>query len=146
MFTFLNIVEQFIDWSGISLNVGKRKTTAYIQGLQSIREKSDRDDALRARLGHITLGGQRLGVLSQDEPLPRGYLGPALIASLCPDAHLRWTKSQLEIICKAVHRAPLPLHIKQRPILYRAHSKINHTHCLVALSPTAMAEVDSILE
>jgi hypothetical protein len=118
----------------------------YIQGLQFFRKKSDRDDALRARLAHITLGGQRIGVLTQDEPLPRGYLGTALTASLCPDAHLRWTKRYLEIICKAVNRAPLPSHIKQRLLLYGAHSKINYTHCLMALSPTTMTEVDSILE
>ena len=92
MVTFLDIVEQFSDWSGIRLNVGKIKITAYIQSLQSFREKTDRDDALKARLAHITLGGQRIGVLTQDEPLPRGYLGTALTASLCPDAHLRWTK------------------------------------------------------
>ncbi len=85
----LNIVEQFSDWSGIRLNVGKFKITAYIQGLQSFRKKTDKDDALKARLAHITLGEQRIGVLTQDEPLPGGYLGTALTASLCPDAHLR---------------------------------------------------------
>jgi hypothetical protein len=73
-------------------------------------------------------------------------MGTALTASLCPDAHLRWTKRQLEIIYKAVNQAPLPSHIKQRLLLYGAHSKINHTHYLMALSPTEMAEVDSILE
>ncbi len=108
--------------------------------------KKDKDDALKARLAHLTLGGQRIGVLNQDEPLPGGYLGTALTASLCPDAHLRWTKQQLETICKAVNRSPLPSHNKQRLLLYGAHSKINHTHCLTAFSPTAMAEVDSILE
>jgi hypothetical protein len=30
MVTLLDIVEQFIDWSGIRLNVGKFKITAYI--------------------------------------------------------------------------------------------------------------------
>ena len=87
-----------------------------------------------------------MGVLSQDELLPGGYLGTALTASLCPDAHLQWTKSQLEIINKMVHQAPLPSQIKQRLILYGAHLKINHTYYLMALSPTAMAVVDSILE
>ena len=77
---------------------------------------------------------------------PGGYLGTVLTASLCPDAHLRWAKQQLETICKAVNRAPLPSHIKHRLLLYGAHSKTNHPHCLMALSPTAMAEVDSILE
>ncbi len=117
-----------------------------MQNLQSFRKKTDKDDALKARLAHIAPGGQRIGVLTQDEPLPGGYLGTALTASLCPDAHLRWTNRQLETICKAANRVPLPSNIKQRLLLYGAHSKINHIHCLVALSPTAMAEVDSILE
>ena len=39
-----------------------------------------------------------------------------------------------------------PVKIKQRLLLYGVHSKTNHTHCLMALSSTAMAEVDSILE
>ena len=146
MMTLLNIVEQFSDWSGIRLNVGKCKVTAYLQGLQTLRKKKDKDDALRARLANISIGGTRIGVLSQDEPLPGGYLGTALTASLCPDAHLRWTKLHLELICKAVKRAPLPAHIKQRLLVYGAHSKINHTHCLMALSPIAMSEVDSVLE
>jgi hypothetical protein len=47
---------------------------AYIQGIQSIRKKSDINDSLSARLAHITLGGQRMGVLSQDEPQPHLYV------------------------------------------------------------------------
>ena len=48
--------------------------------------------------------------------------------------------------CKAVNQASLSPHIKQRLLLYGAHSIIIHTHCLMALSPKAMGEVDSILE
>ncbi len=95
METLLNIVEHSSDWSGIRLNVGKCKDTAYLQGLQTLRKKKDKDDVLRARLANLSLGGTRIGILSQDEPLPGGYLGTALTASLCPDAHLRWTKLQL---------------------------------------------------
>ena len=47
MVTLLDIVEQFSDWSGIRLNVGKCKVTAYMQKIQSFRKKADRDDALR---------------------------------------------------------------------------------------------------
>jgi len=70
MSTLLNIVEQFSTWSGIRLNVGKCKITSYLQSLQSIRKKSDRDDARKARLAHVSIGGHRIGVLSQDEPHP----------------------------------------------------------------------------
>ncbi len=57
MVTLLDIVEQLSDWSGIRPNVGKCKITAHINSLQSLRKNSDRDDALKARLAHITLGG-----------------------------------------------------------------------------------------
>jgi hypothetical protein len=40
----------------------------------------------------------------------------------------------------------MPPHIKQRLLLYGAHSKITHTHCLLALSPSAMMEVDLVAE
>ena len=41
---------------------------------------------------------------------------------------------------------PLPPHIKQRLLMHGANSKLAHTHCLMALSPQAIQEVDSILE
>jgi hypothetical protein len=49
-------------------------------------------------------------------------------------------------MCVAVNQALLPPHVKQRLLLCGAHSKINHTLCLMALSPKAMGQVNSILE
>jgi hypothetical protein len=49
-------------------------------------------------------------------------------------------------IGKALARAHLPPHIKQRLLLYGAHSKIAHTYCLMALSPDTMKTVDSLIE
>ncbi len=86
----------------------------------------NKDDALRALLVHVSIGGHKIGSLSQDDSLPGGYLGTTLAASLYPDAHLRWTKQQLELICKAVNKAPLPSHVKINPL--PSHSKINHTY------------------
>ncbi len=40
----------------------------------------------------------------------------------------------------------MPPRIKQRILLYGAHSKITHTHCLMALSPTSIKAVDSVVE
>ena len=115
--------------------MGKCKIDAYIQELQTIRKKSYRDEALRVRLAHVSTGGHQIGVLSQDEPLPGGYLGTVLTASSYPDAHLRWTKHQLDLIAKGINRAPLPAQIKQRLLLYGAHSEINHINCLLVLPP-----------
>jgi hypothetical protein len=57
-----------------------------------------------------------------------------------------WTKSQINQIGQAVGRTPLPPHIKQRLLLCGANSKISHTHCLIALSPRVIKEVDSLIE
>ena len=146
MFVLLDLVDQIRKWFGIHLNVSKCKLTACIHDLQAIPRKRDRDDALRARLAHINIAGRPIGYLTQDEPLPGGYSNTSLTASLCPDTQLRWTKEQLKKIGRALARAPLSPHIKQRLLFYGAHSKIAHTHCLMALSPHAMKAVDSLLE
>ena len=88
MISLLDIAKQFRPWSGIHFHVGKCKITAYIHELQSISNRRDRADALRARLAHVTLSGRFIGSLTQDEPLPGGYLGTSLTASLSPEAHL----------------------------------------------------------
>ncbi len=126
--------------------MGKCKVTAYIHSLQNISRKRERDNALRARLAHITLSVKPIGCLTQDEPLSGGYLGTSLTTSLSPEAHLHWNKTHLHLIGAALRNTSLPPHIKQRLLLYGAHSKISHTHCLMALSPTAIKTVDAVLE
>jgi hypothetical protein len=139
-------VDPFSKWFGIHLNLRKCKNNAFIHDFQAKPRKRNRDDALRARLAYINLASRPIGSLTRDEPLSGRNQGTSLAASLCPDAHLRWTKEQLRRIGKAIARAPLPPHIKQRLVLYGAHSKIAHTHCLMALSPQSTKEVDSFLE
>jgi len=70
MIALLNIVEQFSEWSGIHLNVGKCKITAYIQSLQSLRIKRKGTTPTKPGWPTSPWGGQRIGVLTQDEPLP----------------------------------------------------------------------------
>ncbi len=55
MISLLDVVHQFSSWPSIHLNVAKCKTTAYIHALQSTPRKRGRDDALGARLAHVTL-------------------------------------------------------------------------------------------
>ena len=102
--------------------------------------------ALQTRLAHVRIGGKSIPILSQDDPLSGGYLGTALTTSLCPKEHLKWTLEVLATISKAVLTTPLPPNIKQRLLLYGVNSKIMHTHCLMALSPTAINSIDSLLE
>ncbi len=92
MIFLLDLVNQFNKWSGIHLNFSKCNITAFIHDLQAIPRRRDIDDALRARLAHVILAGRPIGSLTQDEPLPGDFLGTSLTASLCPDAHFRWTK------------------------------------------------------
>jgi hypothetical protein len=89
----LDIVHQFSSWYGIHLIVNKHKATAYIRALESIFPKRERDDALRTRLFNITTEDRLVSSLSQDEPLPGGYLGTTLTAFFSPEAHLYWTKA-----------------------------------------------------
>ena len=55
---------------------------------------------------HITLACRPIGALTQDEPIPGGYLGTSLTASLSLAAHLLWTKSQIMTIGRALGRTP----------------------------------------
>ena len=87
--SLLDLVNQFSKWSGIHFNANKCKITAFIHELQTIPRKRDKDDALGARLANVNLAGRPIGSITQYEPLPGGYLGTSLTASLCPDAHLR---------------------------------------------------------
>jgi hypothetical protein len=146
MISLLDIIQNFSSWSGIHLNAAKCKIIAYIHELQVIPPKKDRDEALHCRLAHVKLAGRPIGALTKDEPLPGGYLGTSLTASLSPKAHLLWAESQIDKISQALGRTPLPPHIKQRLLLYGANSKISYTHCLMALSPQAIQEVASLLE
>jgi len=115
MISLLYIIQQFITWSCIHLNVAKCKITAYIRALQAIPRKRDRDVALRSRLAHVTLAGRPIGAFTQDEILPGGYLGTSLTASLSPEAHHLWTKSQIMQTGRALGRTPLPAPNKTTP-------------------------------
>ena len=104
--TQLAVVNTFSEWSGIRLNISKRRLTGYIYELQSLKRKKDRDSALQARLANIRVGHTPITIISQDDPLPGGYLGTALTASLSPKAHLTWTINTLETISQAVLATP----------------------------------------
>ena len=93
MISLLDTIQQFSTWLGRNPNAAKCKITAYIHELQAISNKKERDEALRSRLAHVKLAERPIGALTQDEPLPGGYLGTSLTASLSPRAHLMWTKS-----------------------------------------------------
>jgi hypothetical protein len=142
----LQVVEAFSKWSDICLNIPRCRLTGYLHKLHNIKTTKNRDTAVQTRLAHARIGGTPIPVLSQDDPLPGGYLGTALTASLCPKARLKWTLEVLATISKTVLTTPLPPNIKQRLLLYGANSKIMHTHCLMALSPTAITSIDSLLE
>ena len=121
------MVEAFSKWSVIRLNIPKCRLAGYLHKLHSIKTKKDRDTALQTRLAHVRIDGAPIPVLSQDDPLPGGYLDTALTSSLCPKARLKWTLEVLATIRKAVLTTPLPPNIKQRLLLYGANSKIMHT-------------------
>ena len=73
-------------------------------------------------------------------------MGTAFTTSLCPKAHLKQTLDALANISKAVLSTPIPPSIKQYLLIYGASSEIMHTHCLMALSSSAVTFIDSTLE
>jgi len=108
--SLLNKEQQLGSCSGIHLNVETWKITVYNHALQAIPRKKVHDDALRDRLAHVTLPGYTMGSFAQDEPLPGGYLGTSLTASLSPETHFQWTQTQLTQIGKALGNTPcLPI-------------------------------------
>jgi hypothetical protein len=89
MISLLDLVRKCSSWSGIQSNVDKCKNTAYyIYALQTIPRNKHRDDALRARLAHVTRSDHTIGSLTQNEPFPGRYMDTSLTASLSPEAHL----------------------------------------------------------
>ncbi len=80
MISLLDLVNQFSEWSNIHLNANKCKIAAFLQDIQPIARKQERHDALKARLSHVSPAGRPTGSLTQDEPLPGGYLGTSLTA------------------------------------------------------------------
>jgi hypothetical protein len=115
--TQLEAVKTFSELSGIRINIPKYRLTGYIHTLQQIKRKSDRDAALQARVAHVQVGTTSIPIISQDDPLPGGYLGTTLTSSLYPKAHLKWTLDTLANISKAILSTPLPPGIKQRLLL-----------------------------
>ena len=80
----LEVVNTFSEWLIITLNISKCRLTGYIYELQSLKRKKDRVATLQARLANYRVGHTPISIISQDDPLPEGYLGTALAASLCP--------------------------------------------------------------
>ncbi len=76
--TQLEAVSTFSEWSGIRINIPKCRLTGYIHTLQQIKRKSDRDEALQARLAHVRLGTTSIPNISQDDSLPGGYYATPL--------------------------------------------------------------------
>ena len=142
-------IDAFSKWSGIRVNTAKCRTTGFIPDFQRFKKDIQRKEALEGLLSSLNLGGQRIPVLPQDEPLPGGYLGTCLTASLHNDAHLKWARDALKKTVSDTVGAPLPpTTVSAAQTLlqsYTAHAKINHSHCLTALSWAEVAELDAIL-
>ena len=138
-------IDAFSKWSGIRENTAKCRTTGFIPDFQRFKKDIQRKGALEGLLSSLRLGGQRIPVLPQDEPLPGGYLGTCLTASLHNGAHLNWARDTLKKSVSDVVGAPLPPTAAQTLLQYTAHAKINHSHCLTALSWAEVAQPDAIL-
>ena len=104
--TQLEIYNAFSEWSGIILHIPKCRLTCCIHEIQALKREKDRDCELQTSIANIGVGHTPISIMSQDDPLPGGYLGIALIASLSPKAHLQWTIDTISTISKSVLATP----------------------------------------
>ena len=123
----LNKIEQFGEWSHIKVNPSKCRTTGWVPGIQSIQKKTERDSALRNSLAHVTILGAHIPTLTQDEPLPGGYLGCQLTASLSPGAQKQWLNDTLKEARTAIQSAPVKIKTKIAMVQYLIYSKVRYT-------------------
>ncbi len=126
--SLLDIIQQFSTWSSIHLMPPNARSQLASTNNKLSPPKRDRDEALRSRLAHVKLAGRPIGALTQEEPLPGGYIGTSITASLSPMAHLLWTKTQIDQIGKALGRTPLPPH-KTTPLTLR-HQLKDYKHSM----------------
>ena len=110
MSTLNHRIDQFSTWSGIHTNITKCRVTAFLPNLQHLPKK-DRDDALRARLSPLTLQGKPVPILTQDEPLPGGYLGTQITAALTRTPHLTWAEDSCQQAVHSIRNLPIQQNI-----------------------------------
>ena len=140
----LEKVEQFGIWSHIRTSPTKCRVTAWVPTLQKL-PKNLRDNALLDSLAHIKIQNTRIPALTQDEPLPGGYLGCQITASLSHGPQKQWLHDLLTDTEHAINLAPVSIHTKVSMIHYMVYSKIRHTMCLMPYDFEFLQRMDSLI-
>ena len=122
----LQKVDLYGEWSHIRVNPNKCRTTAWIPALQS-HKNHIKEQALKNSLAHLRIRNTQIQPLGQDEPLPGGYLGCQITASLSSGPQKQWLNSILKTAMEAIKAAPVSIHTKVSLIHYLSYSKIRHT-------------------
>ena len=125
--TQLQKIEQFGEWSHIRVNPSKCRITGWVPEIQTIQKKAERDMALKNSLAHVNILGSHIPTLAQDEPLPGGYLGCQLTASLSSGAQKQWLNDTLKEAQAAIQSAPVKIKTKIAMIQYLIYSKVRYT-------------------
>ena len=83
--------------------------------------------------------------LSQDEPLPGGYLGARITASLSTQPHLSWATDECATAVTSILNLPIPSQTLIPLLGYQGPAKIAHTHHLTNLTWADIARLDATL-
>jgi hypothetical protein len=137
-------IDQFGTWSGIHTNIAKCRVTTFLPNLQRLPKK-DRDDTLRARLSPLALQGKPVPILTQDEPLPGGYLGTQITAALTRTPHLAWAEDSCRQAVQSITNLPIQRNILTALLGYQGPARLNHTHHLALLTWNDVAKLDATL-
>ncbi len=84
-------------------------------------------------------------MLTQDEPLPGGYLGTQIIAALTRTHHLTWAGDNCRQAVSSLRNLPIPHQILTALLGYQGPARLNHTHHLAQLTWEDVAKLDATL-
>ena len=143
--TQLKKIELFGEWSHIKVNPAKCRITGWVPKLQSIQKKNERDAALKNSLAHVNILNTHIPTLAQDEPLPGGYLGCQLTASLSPGPQKQWLNDTLKLAQSAIQSAPVSIKTKIAMIQYLIYSKVRYTMGQMMYDHEFLARMDALI-
>ena len=143
--TQLKKIELFGEWSHIKVNPNKCRTTGWVPKLQAILKTTERDAALKNSLAHVTILGSHIPTLGQDDPLPGGYLGCQLTASLSSGPQKQWLNDTLKEAQAAIQSAPVKIKTKIAMIQYLIYSKVRYTMSQMMYDHEFITRMDGLI-
>ena len=84
-------------------------------------------------------------MLTQDEPLPGGYLGAQITAALTRTPHIEWAQESCRQAANSLRNLPIQPNILSALLGYEDPARPDHTHHLAQLTWNDITNLDAIL-